>query len=191
MLVLVLGLALIPFGLIVVALKSFVSVGGAGGVGGDSRVLRNSVLQSSAVEWSPTIEVNVGGGTFGLARAGLAFLELPAEARAVLRAVRGAEVGVYQLVKGNLDRADLLNSTDRDMSARGWERVVGVLSGRELVAVYMPGNLGSGRDVRLSVMVLDGEELVVVGARANLEPLLKLAQAQLDGHDFGRHGTRL
>jgi len=184
-LVLVLGLALIPFGLIVVALKSFITVGG------DSRVLRNTVLKASAAEWSPKIELNIGGGTLGLARLGLTFVDLPKEARAVLGAVRGAEVGVYQLTKGGLDRAGLLNSTDRSMSARGWERVVGVVNPSELVAVYMPSDLDSGRDVRLCVMVLDGEELVVVAARGNLEPLLELARSQLEWPAPERHGTRL
>jgi len=184
-LVLVLGLALIPFGLIVVALKSFITVGG------DSRVLRNTVLKASAAEWSPKIELNIGGGTLGLARLGLTFVDLPKEARAVLSAVRGAEVGVYQLTKGGLDRAGLLNSTDRSMSARGWERVVGVVNPSELVAVYLPSDLRSGRDVRLCVMVLDGEELVVVAARANLEPLLELARSQLEWPAPERLGTRL
>jgi hypothetical protein len=149
------------------------------------------VLKASAAEWSPTIELNVGGGTLGLARAGLAFLDLPAEARAVLSAVRGGEVGVYQLVKGNLDRAGLLNSADHDMSARGWERVVGVVNARELVAVYLPSDLHSGRDVRLCVMVLDGEDLVVVAARGNLEPLLELARSQSQWPALERLGTRL
>jgi len=183
-LVLVLGLALLPFGVIMLAVKTYASVGH------DARTVRNTVLKASGAEWSPTIELGVGGGTLGLARLGLAFADLPKEARAVVNAVRGAEVGVYQLAKGSLDRAGLLNATDRGMSARGWERVVGVLSGRELVAVYLPSDLRSGRDVRLCVMVLDGEELVVVAARGNLEPLLELAQSELDRSGFERHGVR-
>jgi len=183
-LVLVLGLALLPFGVIMLAMKSYASMGG------DARAVRNTVLKASAAEWSPTIELGVGGGTLGLARLGLAFVGLPKEARAVVNAVRGAEVGVYRLARGSVDRAGLLNTTDQGMSERGWERVVGVLSGRELVAVYLPSDLRSGRDVRLCVMVLDGEELVVVAARGNLEPLLKLAQSELDRNVFERHGLR-
>ncbi len=172
-LVLVVGLSAVPSGLIFLACRSVRSVTD------DSRVVRQALLKAGDAEWTPTIELGVGGGVLGLARRGLGFADLPPEARAVVNAVRGADVGIYRLTKGGRNRVALLEATDRGMSDRGWERVVGVISGSELVAAYLPRDLKSGRDLRLCVMVLDGEEMVVVGARGNLEPLLKLAETEL------------
>jgi hypothetical protein len=173
-LVLVLGLALVPSALIYAGWRS------VAGPRWDSRPLRQTVLQASGVEWTPNIELGVGGGLLGLARAGLSFVDLPSEARAVLGAVRGAEVGVYRLRGGRPDRAGWLEAADRGMAEKGWERIVGVISGQECVAAYLPRDLREGRDVRLCVMVMEGEQLVLVAARGNLDPLFELARSHAD-----------
>ena len=115
-------------------------------------------------------------------RAGLSFVKLDAGARAALQSVRGAEVGVYQLPSGAKppDRAAMLAAADAAMAGRGWDRVVGVMDGRDLVAVYLPDEIASARRMKCCVMVFDGREMVVVSARANLEPLLEYALAQPD-----------
>src|SRR5207248_2706887 len=93
----------------------------------DARCLRNSLIgaqNSQPVGWNKTIELNVGPMSFQLLRAGLSFAPLNSEARTALRAVRGGEVGVYQLARssGDLDHASLLAAADNGMAARGWER---------------------------------------------------------------------
>jgi hypothetical protein len=127
------------------------------------------------------IELGVGGLTFTLARAGSAFVDLPPEARAVLRSVRGADVGVYRL--RNPDRvvsgATLLPAADRALGERGWDRLVGVLDGPDkTVAVYVSREPESSRRLKLCVMVLEGPQMVIVAARGNPEPLLELALNQ-------------
>src|SRR5437867_1182563 len=58
-------------------------------VSSDVRVLRDSVMNSAAADWNEKIEIGVGALTLNLARAGLAFVDLDAEARTALQWVRG------------------------------------------------------------------------------------------------------
>ena len=89
-------------------------------------------------------------------------------------------MGVYQLASGTRspDHATMLAAADSAMSARGWERVVGVMDGHDLVAVYLPKENSSARRVKCCVMVFDGKEMVLVSAQGNLEPLLQYALTQ-------------
>jgi hypothetical protein len=99
-----------------------------------------------------------------------------------LDSIRGAEVGVYQLqgTAGWVDHCAILARADREMSARRWDRVVGVSREHELVAVYVPKlGLRSNR-AGCCVLVLQDRDLVVVKANGNLDPLLELAQQHLD-----------
>lgn len=148
----------------------------------DTRALRRELTQASGAEWRQQIGLNIGSVTLGLVRAGLSFVELDAEARAAVHAVRGAEVGVYELATESKrpDGAAMLAAADGVMNARGWTRVVGVLDGRQLVGVYMPAELKSARRVKACVVVLDGRQMVVVSARADLEPLLECLRRQTD-----------
>ena len=148
----------------------------------DTKALRNSLIKSSGIEWRQRITLNAGGITLSAVRAGLSFVHLDAGARAALQSVRGAEVGVYQLPSGAKppDRAALLAAADAAMTARGWDRVVGVMDGGDLVTVYLPDKIASARRMKCCLMVFDGQEMVVVSARADLEPLLKYALAQPD-----------
>src|SRR5262245_24367343 len=61
-------------------------------VSSDAQALRDSVMKSASCKWDEQIEIGVGALTLGLARAGLSFVDLDPEARAILSAVRGAEV---------------------------------------------------------------------------------------------------
>jgi hypothetical protein len=148
----------------------------------DTSTLRNSLIQSSGVEWRQRIALHAGGLTLSAVRAGLSFVKLDAGARTALQTVRGAEVGVYQLPSGakSPDRAAMLASADAAMTARGWDRMVGVMDSSDLVAVYLPVKIASARRMKCCLMVFDGQEMVVVSARANLEPLLKYALTQPD-----------
>ncbi|MFZ0829024.1 MAG: hypothetical protein WAO02_16540 [Verrucomicrobiia bacterium] len=146
----------------------------------EARVLRNELILSSGVKWQQKIALNADTLTLGAVRAGLSFVRLAPEARAVVQSVRSAGVGVYQLASGTRspDRAAMLVAADSAMSARGWERAVGVMDGHDLVAVYVPKENSSARRVKCCVMVFDGKEMVLVSARGNLEPLLQYAFEQ-------------
>jgi hypothetical protein len=89
-------------------------------------------------------------------------------------------VGIYRVTPGTPlpDRAAILAAADSAMTARGWQRVVGVMESRNLVAIYLPGKNISVHRLKCCVMVFDGKEMVLVSARGNLEPLLTYALKQ-------------
>ena len=141
----------------------------------DTRALRNGLIKSSGVEWREQIALNVGSLTLGIVRAGLSCVHLDAEARAALRAVRGVEVAIYQLSAEAKppDRAAMLAAADAAMTVRGWERLVAVMDGADLVTVYMPVKTNSVQRMKCCAMVFDGRQMIVASARANLAPLLQ------------------
>ena len=146
-------------------------------VSSDVGALRDSVMKAAHAEREERIEIGVGPLTLNLARAGLSFVDLEPEARTALHAVRSAEVGVYKLrnERQRLNHATMLSAADKTMAARGWDRVVGVLNRNELVAIYVPGNVGSTRNLKVCLVTVNGHELIVASARSNLEPLMELA----------------
>lgn len=148
-------------------------------LGSDARAMRNELIKTSGVAWRQQIALNAGSLTLSAVRAALSCVKLDPGARAALQSVRNATVGVYQLPAGTPapDRATMFAAADSAMTARGWERVVGVLDGEDLVTVYLPKKLSVQR-LKCAVMVFDGKQLVLVSARGNLEPLLKYALAQ-------------
>ena len=164
-----------------------VSMTGCFRVSSDVGALRDSVIKSDGAKWDQQIEFGVGGLTLTLARAGLACVDLEPEARTALQAARGAEVGVYKRrgAKGELRGGAILRAADQAMTERGWDRIVGVTKGRELVAVYAPQAVRSTRNVKVCVLVLDPGELVVASARSNLEPLMEIAFNHAGRHRVG------
>jgi hypothetical protein len=132
-------------------------------------------MKASNVEWEKQIDLNIGTATLAVVGAGLAFAPLDANARAAVQAVRGVEVGIYEMVPGMKppDCAAMLAVADSVLTARGWERLVGVLDGEELVSVYVPGKAISARQVKCCALVFDGRQMVVVSAKVDLEPLLR------------------
>ena len=165
---------------------ALVSVGltGCFKVSSDVGALRDSVTKAAHAEREERIEIGVGPLVLNLARAGLAFVDLDPEARTVLHAVRGAEVGVYKLrsERQQLNHAAMLSAADKTMAGRGWDRVVGVMNRRELVAVYVPAQVRSTRNVKVCLVTVNGEELVVASARSNLEPIMELAWNRANLH---------
>jgi hypothetical protein len=146
----------------------------------DARCLRTSLTSAAdaqAVGCSSGLELSVGPITCCLARAGLSLAPLNAEARTALRAVRGAEVGVYQLARGSseLDRSSMVGAADKAMAGRGWDRLAGVVHEDDLVLVYVPRKSATGAKLDACVAVITGRQLIVVEGRTNLEPLLELA----------------
>jgi hypothetical protein len=149
----------------------------------DSRQLRNSLVEASeaaGVSWSKKAELSFGAFSFGVARATLSLADtrrVPKEARLALQSVSGAEFGIYRRTPrgGGLNAGALLTAADAAMAKRGWERIVGVVHDKQLVAVYIPRMAQLDEQLPACVAVLDREQLVVVAARAHLEPLLELA----------------
>lgn len=181
--------------MLVVALIPLVALGGlALGVASyfhlnaDTRALRNELTQASGATWRKQIGLNIGSITLGAVRGGLSFARLDPEAQEVLQAARGikgVEVGVYELNSESSapDRAAMLTVADSVMSARGWERAVGVLEGDQMVGVFLPARITSPSRMKCCVVVLNGRQLVIVSARADLEPLLEWLQNQPDWRD--------
>lgn len=169
------------------------TVAGYFGVSRDAGTLRKSLMESAAGDWERKIEVNIGAFALNLARAVLAFVDLDPDVRAALRAVRGAEVGVYELRNHakHRDHAAMLLAADEAMSARGWDRIVGVADRDELVAVYLPAQIGSPRDVMVCVVVLDDDQLVVASVRSDVEPLIELAFRRVEWRHAVQSPVRL
>ena len=152
-------------------------------LGSETAALRRSLMKSVGGQWDTKIAVKLGGLTAGLVRIGLRCVHLAPEPRAAIEALRGVEVGVYNLAPGGArltDRDGMLLATDKAMSARGWVRIVGVTREHELVAVYIPRKGVSAEKMRCCVMVLHEGTLVVASARGNLEPLLEIAKNRLN-----------
>jgi hypothetical protein len=154
-------------------------------LGPDARAVRNELIKTSGVEWQPQIVINAGWLALGAVRAGLSCLRLDPAARAALQSVHAAAVGVYQLPAGTPppNRAAMLAAADSAMTARGWERLVGVVDHRDLVAVYLPQKASAHR-LKCCVLVFDGKEMVLVSAQGNLMPLVNFA---LDQPGLGAH----
>jgi len=144
---------------------------------GSTRALRDCVLAEAGEGWAAEVELGVGPLTFGLARNGSRFLELPDEVRTLLGSMRAADVGVYRYygVERPKSGSELLRAADRGLSQGGWERMIAVLDGRETVGLYVPDQLDPGGQLRLCVLVVSESELVIVSARGKPEPLIQLA----------------
>ena len=171
------GITRTKFGIALAVALVSIGLTGCFKVSSDVGALRDSIMKAAPAEWEEQIEIGVGPLTLNLARAGLAFVDLEPEARTAFQAVRSAEVGVYNLrsERQPLDHAAMLSAADKTMADRGWDRVVGVMNRRELVAVYVPGQVRSTRNVKFCLVAVNGQELVVASARSNLEPLMEMA----------------
>lgn len=153
----------------------------------ETAALRASLMQSVPGTWHKKIALSVGSVTTGLVRAGSRFINMPSEPRAALDALHGAEVGIYRLEEEvAVNKGAALQAADKAMKSRGWDRIVGVVGERELVAVYFPRK-ASPRDVKCCVLVFQGCDLVVASVRGNLEPLVQLAHQHMDLGELKRH----
>lgn len=177
LLVLLLAIVLLPIALVVGAVACFLP-------GGDVRALRSSVGQTLGTAPDRRIEFAVRSPVLSLARLGLKFADVPPEARTALASIRGVEVGIYEThgARSREDRAKLLPLAESAMNRRGWDRVVGVVDGENVVAVFMPRNETSPRDVRLAVLVFNPEQTVVATVRGDAVPLANLGFAKLHEH---------
>ncbi len=150
----------------------------------DTKALKDCLLDAVPGQVDKTIAVNVGPITTGLVRLGSRFFSVPPEPRAALDAFRSGEVGIYRLERppSEVERAKILGRADKNMAARGWTRIVGVVEKQDFVAVYVTQRGVSQSRVKCCVMVLNDCQAVLVSVRANMNPLINLAQKQFDLH---------
>jgi len=151
---------------------------------GDLDALCGAVSQSTGLEFGREFELSLSPMACTLVRAGTAWAGLPPEAQSAFRAIRAVEVGVYgvSLRATAAGSRCALVEIDEAMSKRGWERIVGVMNRREVVAVFAPRAIPSRRDLSLAVLVFDGSRVVVASVRGDPEALVELA-LQHAGHD--------
>jgi hypothetical protein len=157
-------------------------------LGSETAILRQSVVDGLNGGYHKKIALHVGMFTTGLVRMGSHLFKLPAEPQAAFDSIRGAEVGIYKLqgAAGWVDHGTILARADKAMSARRWERIVGVSHENNLVAVYLPRRGLSTERVKCCVLVLQGDDLVVAGASGNLDPMLKVLNQHIDLKQFGQ-----
>lgn len=151
-------------------------------------VLRQAAAQSAGVELEPEIQIALRPAACALLRAGAALADHPPELHAALGAIRAVEVGVYQVAasKPPAKPRGMLGEIDRAMAARGWERVVGVVNARDMVAVFAPRNIRSHRDLSLAVLVFDGSRVVAASVRGDPEAVIDLALEHAPRHHVPR-----
>jgi hypothetical protein len=153
-------------------------------------------LEELPGKWDNQVTLHSGFVTTALVRAGARLFKLPPEAQAAISSVHGLDVAVYkqsQATAGWVDPGAIMARADEAMSARRWDRVVGVSRDDELVAVYAPRRGVTLNSVRCCVLVLHRNDLVVAGANGNVEPLVEVAQRHLEvpWHPRRSPGTEL
>jgi hypothetical protein len=163
--------------LMLVPLTLAVMVWSALHTGRDATALRLAAARASDVRWERTVEFSAGSWLFSLARFGLSFAPIDPDARLALRSVERAEVAVFEPKSGAstpLNRAAILTEADAVMTRRGWDRLVGVVDSEQTVAVYVPTRSGRDQQLDACILVVNPDNLVVVSARTDLDPLLEL-----------------
>lgn len=144
--------------------------------GGEVRAMRRALDDAEAPPAKTKVAFGVGWPALAVARLVTSVADVEADARLALRSVRRADVSVQELDDElNRDqRLALLESVDRSLERRGWERIVGVLQEDETVGVYVSTRSASADDLRVAVLALSGRELVSVAVRCDVEPLMEL-----------------
>ena len=146
------------------------------------RELSYIAIHRSGGNWTWRVSARVDAAPLMVARFITGFIQkIPPEARLALQAARSGEVTVYERTGDGYSRdyRRLLADADQVMTHDGYERIVGVLEGSDLVAIYLPTGLQSPRKAQATVLVVNDNNLVVASASANLEPLFKLARQKL------------
>lgn len=155
--------------------------------GADVQALSATFHEAAGGDWQPNIQIRTGPILLALVRMVAAFVpDVPAEAREALRAIRSAEVTIHHLEgKGRgQHRFNLLERADARLAGLGLERILGVVDGDQVVGVYAPAGAPTARHHHVAVMVLDGNEMITLSARADLEQLADLAWRLRTGPRF-------
>jgi hypothetical protein len=146
----------------------------------DAAILRREVMTASGSEWSTRVQLDAGWFLLGTARTVLRFAhhENIEDARLALASVRHASVGVYERRGKHRDMngAELMAQTDKEMSGRGWTRLIGVVNDRETVLVYASDANSQGDKLDLCISVVNDREMVVVSTRVEADNLMELVE---------------
>jgi hypothetical protein len=146
----------------------------------DAAILRREVMTATGSDWHTKVQLSTGCVLLGTARAVLHFVHHKDidDARLALAAVKNASVGVYE--RNDRDAAvsleQLLVHTDKVMQRRGWNRLVGVVDGRQTVLIYTPEDEGTGDKIDLCIAVVDGRQMVIVSTCVDAGELTKLVE---------------
>lgn len=138
--------------------------------------VHDELLAALPGEWQTCIRVSADSTLLALARAGLAVADVPPEARAAAGVVRTVKVSLHRFAGRAPARSTLLARADQVLSRRGWERVVAVMEGREMAAVYSQTPAGTPRHWPVCVLVLTEEDLVMVTTVGDPETALQLVR---------------
>lgn len=159
-------------------------------MGGEARVIRKAVFAAAPGEWNREFEFGVGVLPVYLARSALGMVELEPEARLAIQAVHSADVGIYSRNRDrrSVDTGRVLRKVRSAMRERGWEPLVMVHDRGNAVAVFVPEKFNANSTVRACVCVLEHDNMVLVSARANTEPLVQLALEAIHEHGGFRDG---
>lgn len=154
--------------------------------GREIRVLSRAVMASAPGDWERQLAIGVGRLPTGLAKAALAWVDLPPEARAALKAFQSADVALYRRQgssTGNVSPTFLTTAADQ-LARQGWETLVRVQDGDQQVHFFTraPGLFAS--QVRLCGLVFHDDQWVLISATADLEPLIDLAATHLSDLKF-------
>ncbi|MGV3774616.1 MAG: hypothetical protein ACO1QB_17080 [Verrucomicrobiales bacterium] len=182
--VLIIPCVLVMAGLVYVASFFFIT--------GETRALRNAVLEGHSGYFERVVEVNTGRASLVAARLGLSLIkEAPPEAGQMLSALKKGEVAVYKVRnRFHLDPVEILRNTDSAMEKRGFYRVVGVFEREHFVAVYLQNNTKNPEKLNVCVATLDRDNMVCVSAEADLEPLWELLREKSQSGEFGAFALR-
>jgi len=161
-------------------------------LGSETKALQRTVMKAMGGECQKKFAIHAGWLTMGAVRLGTRWVNMPPEPRAALEALRTAEVGVYALDEepAQADSGALFQEVGVAMGARGWDRIVGVAHGKDMVSVFIPHKANLSRQIACCLMVVSGRNLVIASVRGNPGPLLEIAQRHIDKHGMvRRHGA--
>jgi len=151
--------------------------------------LRSEILESIDSPRNVEVQVNVPVWLTTLARVTGSIGDVPEEIQAGLDSIHSGNVGVYELAEIPDARArhQMLKIADEALlSSPGWSRIVTILQGEQLVAIYLPeADIEPRRTTDIFVLVLDQRELVIVSARAHPKPILDFASRTLKREGLG------
>lgn len=156
----------------------------------DLAVVRDHVLLPATGTWQTRVQLDIGGGTLGMARLAARFVQNDEmdEVRAALASVRRVSVGVYERVEDSAtgDVATLLGHAEAALLKRGWSRMVKVVDDESTVLVFHTENGSTVSD--FCVAVVQVRECILVYARVSaneLSQLVALARDQLPFKTYG------
>ena len=146
----------------------------------DARTLKTTVLSSLDVPTDVKVQLSAGPALLGAARHIVPLFQgVPAEAEAVLRAVKSGSVGVFQLTSSPPGRrVECVQAAHAAMAERGWSRVVAVNDGSSTVLIYAPNEPSIAETLRFCLAVIEDRNVVIVAAQVDAAELLPLLRDQ-------------